>query len=386
MTKQGHDVFLSHSRADKSLTEAVARRLRKAGLRPWLDKWNLVPGEAWQEAIEDALTGCSSCAILLGPSGAGPWQNEEMRAAINRRVTTSGTFRVIPVLLPGAKEDSLTCLPSFLAATTWVAFRETIHDDDAFQRLVCGIRGVAPGPDPAKTVGRTQWKLTLNARLEDLDKATIDSIVERLRSISGEINLTLKMVDRGSVVLTIEGSVNAFKRLASLIAAGDLRSLVGFEIQTLQAGDTTLRPPIPGQHLIDAILFVNPSEHAYSRFRQAVPAGINLHHVATCKEALRFVDIRRPSIIVVEQTLPDGDWKDVLKGIYAFESPPHVIVSSRLADEHLWAEALNLGAYDVLLEPFEHSEVELIIKQAIRVAEYQRNRTSAIAVTRAKLG
>ena len=113
--KQGYDVFLSHSRADKRPIEIVARRLLKTGIHPWLDKWNLVPGEAWQQAIEKALSGCASCAVFVGPSGSGPWQNEEMRAAINRRVTeTSGTFRVIPVLLPGAKEDNLGRLPSFL--------------------------------------------------------------------------------------------------------------------------------------------------------------------------------------------------------------------------------------------------------------------------------
>jgi DNA-binding response OmpR family regulator len=34
-----------------------------------------------------------------------------------------------------------------------------------------------------------------------------------------------------------------------------------------------------------------------------------------------------------------------------------LIVTSRLADDRLWAEALNLGAYDVIAKPFEASEV-----------------------------
>jgi CheY-like chemotaxis protein len=37
--------------------------------------------------------------------------------------------------------------------------------------------------------------------------------------------------------------------------------------------------------------------------------------------------------------------------------PPMLIVTSRLADDYLWAEALNLGAYDVLAKPFDASEV-----------------------------
>ncbi len=50
------DVFLSHNSKDKPAVETLARRLEdEAGLKPWLDKWNLVPGDPWQEAIEKAL-------------------------------------------------------------------------------------------------------------------------------------------------------------------------------------------------------------------------------------------------------------------------------------------------------------------------------------------
>jgi hypothetical protein len=47
---------------------------------------------------------------------------EEMRLAINRRVCDSQKrFRVIPVLLPGAKRDSL---PALLVNTTWGFFQQ----------------------------------------------------------------------------------------------------------------------------------------------------------------------------------------------------------------------------------------------------------------------
>ena len=49
------DVFLSHSNADKPAIEDLARRLKREGIEPWLDKWNLVPGEPWQKPIEEAL-------------------------------------------------------------------------------------------------------------------------------------------------------------------------------------------------------------------------------------------------------------------------------------------------------------------------------------------
>jgi NB-ARC domain len=84
--------------------------------------------------------------VFLGPTGLGPWQEVEIRVAINHRVRERqrpSRFRVVPVFLPGAQRDSL---PALLVDTTWVEFRGSIDDTDAFRRLVCGIRGIAPGP------------------------------------------------------------------------------------------------------------------------------------------------------------------------------------------------------------------------------------------------
>ena len=150
-------VFLSHSSADKPAVEELARRLAKEGIQAWLDKWNLIPGDPWQSAVEKAVTESETCAVFVGPSGLGPWQNEEMRAAIDQRVRDSGRlFRVIPVLLPGAQRAERSSLPTFLAATTWAEFRDSLDDADAFHRLVCGIRGVEPGPGPGEAIYQGQ--------------------------------------------------------------------------------------------------------------------------------------------------------------------------------------------------------------------------------------
>ena len=66
-----YDVFLSHNGADKPAVEELARRLVQAGLSPFLDIWHLVPGEPFQEAIEEALdnglntksTNCSNSRV-----------------------------------------------------------------------------------------------------------------------------------------------------------------------------------------------------------------------------------------------------------------------------------------------------------------------------------
>lgn len=141
------DVFLSHNSQDKPAVEALARRLEdEAGLRPWLDKWNQIPGDPWQESLEAALDASRACAVFIGPSGIGPWENEEMRSALDIRVSKAG-FRVVPVLLPGASPPERGKLPRFLSLLTWVDFRAGLDNKGAFRRLVAGIRGTVPGRD-----------------------------------------------------------------------------------------------------------------------------------------------------------------------------------------------------------------------------------------------
>ncbi|MEI9970826.1 MAG: hypothetical protein WDO73_01555 [Ignavibacteriota bacterium] len=63
------------------------------------------------------------------------------------------------------------------------------------------------------------------------------------------------------------------------------------------------------------------------------------------------------SVVVCDDKLVDGNWKDLLARLEVLPSDPPLIVTSRLADERLWAEVLNSGGYDLLAEPFRTEEV-----------------------------
>ena len=73
-----YHVFLSHASADKPAVEHLARRLREEGIEPFLDKWHLIPGEPWQEALEEALDQSRTCAVFIGKA----WGSDERRAVL----------------------------------------------------------------------------------------------------------------------------------------------------------------------------------------------------------------------------------------------------------------------------------------------------------------
>ena len=138
------DVFLSHNSKDKPIVEQTAHKLEDMGIKVWLDKWNLIPGEPWQEDLEDALDESQTIAVFVGPHDISPWENEEMRSAIEERVRDKSR-RVIPVLLPGAPDNKTLKPPRFLKRLTWVDLRKGINDEETFHRLVSGIKGISPG-------------------------------------------------------------------------------------------------------------------------------------------------------------------------------------------------------------------------------------------------
>ncbi len=73
---------------------------------------------------------------------------------------------------------------------------------------------------------------------------------------------------------------------------------------------------------------------------------------------------RTPRLVICEQHLPDGSWKDVVDMANGLPCAPPVIVTSRLPDERLWMEVLNRGGYDLLAKPFDGAEVRRVTDSA----------------------
>jgi hypothetical protein len=139
------DVFLSHNSRDKPAVERIARRLKDAGLEPWLDAWYCTPGVDFHRDLATGLDASAACVIFVGPNNLGNWEWQELGVA-QIRAANDPAFPLIPVLLPGLPEAfSNTHLPPFLRSRTWVDFRPGIDDPVAFERLLSGIRGSMPG-------------------------------------------------------------------------------------------------------------------------------------------------------------------------------------------------------------------------------------------------
>lgn len=89
-----------------------------------------------------------------------------------------------------------------------------------------------------------------------------------------------------------------------------------------------------------------------------------LHIVDTCDAALTYLRQNHDTVVICERNLHHGDWRFILQELDVLPVRPNLIVTTRLADDDLWAEVLNVGGYDVLAQPFEPQEVYRIVFQA----------------------
>jgi DNA-binding NtrC family response regulator len=113
------------------------------------------------------------------------------------------------------------------------------------------------------------------------------------------------------------------------------------------------------------VLSVSPIEEDH-RCLQEIIAHSNwiLLKADRVPAALAFLEQHPISVVLCESDLGPEAWIDILDNTMHQRHPPCLIVTSRLADECLWAEALNLGAWDVLAKPFVRNEVLRSVAQA----------------------
>jgi two-component system, NtrC family, response regulator AtoC len=95
-------------------------------------------------------------------------------------------------------------------------------------------------------------------------------------------------------------------------------------------------------------------------------AGWQLFAAHQRRQALSCLARNPVQVVIGEKELPDWNWRKMLGDLRLLSIPPQLIVASRDADDYLWAEALNEGAYDVLSQPLDRDEVERVVAAARR--------------------
>ena len=140
----------------------------------------------------------------------------------------------------------------------------------------------------------------------------------------------------------------------------------------------------------DKVLIVE-DEQSISNFISMILTanGYDTIIVRSGEEALTMISSHCPDLIVLDLGLPDMDGLEVLKSVRKWSNLPVVVVSAR-THEHDKVEALDYGADDYLVKPFEFAELmarlralgrrstQKIQQDIVEVGEFTLNRTAKV--------
>lgn len=125
-------------------------------------------------------------------------------------------------------------------------------------------------------------------------------------------------------------------------------------------------------------LLVSAGDESFESLRTLLKAqGVEVWVSQSCKEAARLLEQTHPELIFTTTQLIDGTWCDMVIMAENASAPANVIVAGRFKDHRLHVAAIDYGAFDFILPPFESESVGQVVRVA---AEDVRRRREAQAL------
>ncbi len=120
--KHKYDIFVSYSSKDKEAVHQLAGDLSSAGLKVWIDEWEIRVGDPITQKIQQGLENCRYVAIWLTNHAVNSgWVQREWQAKYNKEVST-GSVYVLPLRADDCK------IPELLRDKRYSDFRESYAD------------------------------------------------------------------------------------------------------------------------------------------------------------------------------------------------------------------------------------------------------------------
>lgn len=246
--KQAIKVFMSYSHKDEKLLIHLQKHLdilkKQCLITTWHDR-RITAGQEWKNVIDKNLMKADIILLLVSPDFISSEYCFDVEVQLAMKRHKNNEARVIPIILrpvdwQNTLIGSLQSLPKDgRPVVNWK------NRDEAFLNITNGIRlavqelinstnekNIIYSKDIERTPikKKVKWLLVLSATVDEIDKSKAEAIVEHLRKLSGDLDLTLLKVESGSVKIYLEGNENGFERIKSLLKSQNLVSLCGFEI------------------------------------------------------------------------------------------------------------------------------------------------------------
>ena len=126
-------VFLCHSSGDKPTVEKFYNTLIKNGVKPWLDKFDLIPGQEWRIEIPKAVKNSHVVIVFLSHNSINKegYVQKEISIALDiAEEKPAGTIFIIPAKLESCE------IPERLSKYHWV----NLYESDGYERIIKALQ------------------------------------------------------------------------------------------------------------------------------------------------------------------------------------------------------------------------------------------------------
>ena len=138
MAGSSRSIFLSHSSVDKAFAARLGARLTQVGVKVWLDKAEIKPGDSLSEKIGEALGEIDAICVVLSPDAAvSEWVAKEIRLA-RRRYKQLKNIKLIPLIYRTTK------VPRSLSDRLFIDFSDQANFDLALGHLLEALNVFPP--------------------------------------------------------------------------------------------------------------------------------------------------------------------------------------------------------------------------------------------------
>jgi DNA-binding response OmpR family regulator len=113
------------------------------------------------------------------------------------------------------------------------------------------------------------------------------------------------------------------------------------------------------------ILAVVTDEMQTAIARQLEPLNVRIEHVTKATEIARLASAGNIfDVAILPAVLPNSEWWAFWGELCLFTPRPAILVCARAATFELWTSVLDLGGYDVIVEPFSDREIKEAVLRA----------------------
>ncbi len=110
------------------------------------------------------------------------------------------------------------------------------------------------------------------------------------------------------------------------------------------------------------ILVVDDEKEVVDMLQEFLLAkGYTVHTARNGREALDLVKKVRPHIVLLDIIMPEMDGITVLKEIKKIDPAIGVVMATAVKDEALGKGAMDMGAYDYVVKPFDLNYLENVL-------------------------